>query len=99
MQTLLIRRKAEFILSFLLFALVLISPFNLFAQEARELHAIVRYHLSFDDDKFFKEDIIEQSGKKSLEERKIDFPPGKFGKGIQAMKWDLTNPLSGVAAG
>lgn len=43
----------------------------------------LNYHLSFDDDKFFREDIIEQSGKKSLEERQIDFPPGKFGKGIR----------------
>lgn len=45
--------------------------------------APVNYHLSFDDDKFFKEDIIEQSGKKSLEERKIDFPDGRYGKGIR----------------
>lgn len=43
----------------------------------------VSYHLSFDNDDFFKEDIIEQSGKKTLEERKIDFPVGKFGRGIR----------------
>ena len=43
----------------------------------------VSYHLSFDDDAFFQEDIIEQSGKKSLEERKIDFPQGRFGRGIR----------------
>lgn len=43
----------------------------------------VSYHLSFDNNDFFKEDIIEQSGKKSLEERNIFFPKGKFGNGIQ----------------
>ncbi len=42
----------------------------------------VSYHLSFDDDEFFKEDIIEQSGKKSLLKRKIVFPTARFGKGI-----------------
>lgn len=42
----------------------------------------VSYHLSFDNDDFFKEDIIQQSGRKTLEERKIDFPTGKFGNGI-----------------
>lgn len=43
----------------------------------------VSYHLSFDNDDFFNEDIIEQSGKKSLVERNIFFPKGKFGNGIQ----------------
>lgn len=43
----------------------------------------VSYHLSFDNQDFFNEDFIEQSGKRSLEERKIDFPEGKFGKGIR----------------
>lgn len=43
----------------------------------------ISYHLSFDNDDFFKDDIIEQSGKKTLEERKIDFPAGKFGRGIR----------------
>jgi len=43
----------------------------------------VSYHLSFDNDDFFKEDIIQQSGKKTIEERKIDFPEARFGKGIR----------------
>ncbi|NND31317.1 MAG: hypothetical protein HKN76_01915 [Saprospiraceae bacterium] len=59
----------------------------------------VSYHLSFDDDKFFKEDIIEQSGKKSLEERKIDFPEAKFGKGIRMREIPQTpdaNNMTGI---
>ena len=43
----------------------------------------VSYYMSFDNRDFFDEDFIEQSGKKSLEERKIDFPEGKFGRGIR----------------
>jgi len=43
----------------------------------------VSYHMSFDNKDFFNEDFIEQSGKKTLQERKIDFPGGKFGKGIR----------------
>jgi len=43
----------------------------------------VAYHLSFDDRGFFDEDFIEISGKKSLQERKIDLPEGRFGKGIR----------------
>lgn len=43
----------------------------------------VSYYMSFDNPDFFKEDFIEQSGKKSIAERKIDFPGGKFGKGIR----------------
>src|SRR5690606_36788627 len=39
----------------------------------------VSYHMSFDDRDFFEEDFIECSGKKSINERNIDFPPGKFG--------------------
>ena len=59
----------------------------------------VSYHLSFDDDKFFKEDIIEQSGKKSLEERKIDFPKARFGKGIRMREIPQTpdaNNMTGI---
>ena len=64
-----------------------------------ELDSPVRYHLSFDDDEFFKEDIIEQSGKKTLEERNIKFPEGRFGKGISMTeipaKPDVTN-MTGI---
>ena len=45
--------------------------------------SVVTYHLSFEDTEFFKDEIIAQSGKKTLGERKIDFPEGKFGKGIR----------------
>lgn len=43
----------------------------------------VSYHMSFDNRDFFEEDFIERSGKKSIDERKIDFPVGRFGKGIR----------------
>lgn len=43
----------------------------------------VSYHLSFDNRDFFTEDFLEQSGKKSISERKIDFPLGRFGQGIR----------------
>ena len=43
----------------------------------------VSYHVSFETTDFFADDIIAQSGKKSIEERKIDFPGGRFGKGIR----------------
>ncbi len=39
--------------------------------------------MSFDNRDFFEEDFIEQSKKKTVSERKIDFPEGKFGKGIR----------------
>lgn len=45
--------------------------------------SVVSYHMSFDDKKFLDDDIIEQSGSKSLKERQIDFPEGRFGKGIR----------------
>ncbi|MFC1509267.1 CARDB domain-containing protein [Candidatus Omnitrophota bacterium] len=43
----------------------------------------VSYHVSFETTDFFEDDIIAQSGKKSIEERQIDFPEGRFGKGIR----------------
>ncbi|MHB9028230.1 MAG: LamG-like jellyroll fold domain-containing protein, partial [Candidatus Latescibacterota bacterium] len=43
----------------------------------------VSYHLSFENQDFLEQDIIAQSGKMTLPERKIDFPPGRFGKGIR----------------
>ena len=59
----------------------------------------VSYHISFDDKKFLDDDIIAQSGKKSLKERQIDFPEGRFGKGIQMnyvrLPLDQTN-MSGI---
>ena len=43
----------------------------------------VAYYMSFDNRDFFDEDFIERSKKKSIEERKIDFPEARFGKGIR----------------
>ncbi|MEX2574129.1 MAG: hypothetical protein WD317_07520, partial [Balneolaceae bacterium] len=43
----------------------------------------VSFHISFDQDRFYEEDFLEQSGRKSVTERKIDFPEGKFGKSVR----------------
>ncbi|MBN1979970.1 MAG: hypothetical protein JW795_00455 [Chitinivibrionales bacterium] len=42
----------------------------------------VSYHLPFENEAFFADDIIAQSGRTAAE-RKIDFPEGRFGKGIR----------------
>lgn len=52
-----------------------------FAGELRK--SPVAYRMSFDNRDFFDEDFIEISGKKSIEQRKIDFPEGRYGKGIR----------------
>ena len=44
---------------------------------------VVTYHLDFETTDFFEDDFIKQSGKKTIEEREIDFPEGRFGKGIR----------------
>ncbi len=44
---------------------------------------VVSFHLSFEDTSFFADEIIAQSKKKTLAERKIDFPEGRFGAGIR----------------
>jgi hypothetical protein len=41
-------------------------------QETALRKSPVSYHMSFDNRDFFNEDFIEQSGKKSVEERKIE---------------------------
>ena len=43
----------------------------------------VSYHMSFDNRDFFEQDFIERSGKVTLQDRKIDFPDGQYGKGIR----------------
>ena len=53
------------------------------AQSGELRRSPVSYHISFDDRSFFEQDFIEIAGKKSLEDRKIDFPEGRFGKGIR----------------
>lgn len=59
------------------------SQTNVNTKEPGSYQTPVSYHMSFDNRDFFKEDFLEQSGKKSIAERKIDFPDGKFGKGIR----------------
>ncbi|MEX2573085.1 MAG: LamG-like jellyroll fold domain-containing protein, partial [Balneolaceae bacterium] len=43
----------------------------------------VSFHLSFDSGEIFEEDFLEQSGRKSVGDREIDFPAGRFGKAIR----------------
>jgi|GEM_PF-1988636 len=43
----------------------------------------VSFHLSFDNPDFLQEEFIELSGRRSLEQRKIDFPIGRFGQAIR----------------
>ncbi|MFC1694167.1 hypothetical protein ACFL1R_11745, partial [Candidatus Latescibacterota bacterium] len=66
------------------FVLLIASSFNLPHVSSDQLRkSPVSYHMSFDDRSFFEEDFIEMSGKKSINDRKIDFPEGKSGKGIR----------------
>jgi len=44
---------------------------------------VVRFHLSYEDTSFFADELIAQTGKKPLDERHIDFPAGRFGRGIR----------------
>ncbi|MEX2573780.1 MAG: CARDB domain-containing protein [Balneolaceae bacterium] len=42
----------------------------------------VSYHLSFDNMDFLEEEFIDLSGRRSLDEREISFPAGKFGNAL-----------------
>ena len=53
------------------------------AYPAENPRPVVNYHLSFENVNFFRDDFIEKSGKKTIEQREIDFPEGRFGKGIR----------------
>jgi hypothetical protein len=60
---------------------------------------VVTFHLSFENTDFLAEEIIAQSGKKTLDERKIDFPEGRFGKGIRMNSIPMTpdqDNMSGI---
>ena len=57
--------------------------FTNFANSAERPRPVVNYHLSFENVDFFTEDFVHQSGKKTIEEREIDFPDGRFGTGIR----------------
>ncbi|MFC1541001.1 CARDB domain-containing protein [Candidatus Latescibacterota bacterium] len=61
-------------------ALFLLSAVTVFSAE--KPRPVVNYHLSFESESFFLDDFIEKSGKKSVKQRQIEFPEGKFGKGI-----------------
>jgi len=69
------------IMNFLLLAFTGFICMSVNAAELRR--SVITYHLSFDDTSFFTDDVIELSGKKTIEERSIDFPEGKFGKGLR----------------
>ncbi len=60
---------------------------------------VATFHLSFEDTAFFKDEIIAQSGRKTLSERKIDFPEGRFGAGIRMNSIPVTpdqDNMSGI---
>jgi len=44
---------------------------------------VVTYHLGFENVEFFTDDFVHQSGRKSITDRNIDFPEGRFGRGIR----------------
>jgi hypothetical protein len=73
------RRLLPFVAAVL--AVVLAAAVHLSAEEPRQ--PVVTFHLSFETPDFFADEVIAQSGRKTLEERKIDFPEGRFGKGIR----------------
>ncbi|MHB9031277.1 MAG: hypothetical protein ACYC9O_21115, partial [Candidatus Latescibacterota bacterium] len=58
---------------------------------------VVAYHLSFESTDFLKDEIIAQSGKKTLDERKIDFPGGRFGKGIRMNSIPVTPDIDNMS--
>ncbi len=58
---------------------------------------VVAFHLSFEDAGFFQDEVIAQSGKKTVEERKIDFPEGKFGKGIRMNSIPVTPDIDNMS--
>jgi len=69
---------------FFLALILTISLSMLTAANAGQLRkSVVSYHMSFDNQDFINEDFIQQSGKKTIEERKFDFPQGKFGKAVR----------------
>ncbi|MCE5248823.1 hypothetical protein LLG96_01245 [bacterium] len=69
---------SAFIVSVLLMIAVCMTPAG-----AELRRSVVSYHMSFDNRDFFDEDFIEISGKLSVADRKIDFPEGRYGKGIR----------------
>lgn len=58
---------------------------------------VVTCHLSFEDTAFLADEIIARSGKKTIEERKIDFPAGKFGRGIRMNRIPVTPDIDNMS--
>ncbi len=67
--------------AFLTFAVIALSVVT--AISAERPRQVVNYHLDFETSSFLSDDFIEKSGKKTLEDREIEFPEGKFGRGIR----------------
>jgi len=44
---------------------------------------VVNFYLSFENMGFFEDEFVAQSGRKTIAERQIEFPEGRFGKGIR----------------
>jgi hypothetical protein len=61
----------------------LIMLFSVSVFSAERPRPVVNYHLGFESESFLLDDFIEKSGKKTMEQRGIEFPEGKFGKGIR----------------
>ncbi|MFC1651401.1 hypothetical protein ACFL2X_07500, partial [Candidatus Latescibacterota bacterium] len=68
-------KKGCFLAVFLISAVSVLS--------AEKPRPVVNYHLGFESESFFLDDFIEKSGKKTVKQREIEFPEGKFGKGIK----------------
>ncbi|MFC1490876.1 hypothetical protein ACFL6K_06665, partial [Candidatus Latescibacterota bacterium] len=61
-------------------AVILLSAVSVFSAE--KPRPVVNYHLDFESESFFADDFIEKSGIKTMAQRGIEFPEGKFGNGI-----------------
>lgn len=44
---------------------------------------VVNYQVSFENVEFLKDDFIKQSGLKTIKDRQLEFPEGRFGRGIR----------------
>ena len=72
-------KQALFLLIFLVFALRSVAA----TADTVRTDPVVRFSLSYEDTSFFADELIAQTGKKPLDERHIDFPEGRFGRGIR----------------
>ena len=63
---------------FFIYAFLCLYPIPVLAEQP-----VVTFYLSFEDDSFFVDEFVAQSGKLTIDERMIDFPVGRFGRGIR----------------